>query len=424
MNLRLSKGQLHSASIEAISSKSFVHRLLIAASLSDSSVTINTNIISKDMEATVGVLRALGASIDVYEDKFVVNSPVLDTIQNNISLDCIESGSTARFIMPIAALRDSEITMTGQGKLPQRPFTELTDVLINHGAVISDNHLPLTLKGPITPGEYEIPGNVSSQYISGLLFALPLLDKPSRLTITTNLESSGYVDMTLDVLKTFGITINRSGNVFDIPGGQKYHGPRNIDAEGDWSNGAYLLTLAKVANMLNPDINIRVTGLNDDSLQKDRAIKDIINSIKNENDSIDVDCSEIPDIVPAIAVLCSCLNSSSMLRNVERLRIKESDRIESTCALIGAIGAKCDVIKENNHENLMIKGSWKDLHNIAQNGIIIDSFNDHRIVMAAAIASLLTDETVIKDALAINKSYPGFFEALSENLGMLVAESK
>lgn len=420
MNVRLSKGQLHSAVIEAISSKSFVHRLLIAAALSDSDVTINTNIISKDMEATVGVLRALGASIDVYDDKFVVKKPIA-TNGKEVYLDCIESGSTARFIMPLTSLCAERVHISGSGKLPQRPFDELINVLSKHGVNADSNHLPMTVTGRLVPGEYEIAGNVSSQYISGLLFALPLLDNSSRLVITTELESSGYVDMTCSVLELFGIKIYRTGNVFEIPGNQKYHGPTNIKAEGDWSNGAYLLTLAKVANMLYPSVNIEVTGLDDNSLQKDKSIKDILCTLNGDDAIIDIDCSEIPDIVPAIAVLGAFLKKESILRNVERLRIKESDRIESTGALLRQMGVTYSVKRDGKHETFTVYG--KEVKTEQKNDIIIDSFNDHRIVMAAAIMSLAAGEgVIIKDASAINKSYPGFFDVLAHDLGMTVTD--
>lgn len=430
MNLRLSKGQLKSADIEAISSKSFVHRLLIAAALSDNSVTINTNIISKDMEATVGVLRALGASIDVYGDKFVIKKPVTgaDKAQETVNLDCIESGSTARFIMPLAVHLTSGACMTGSGKLPERPFTELVEVLKKHGADIDGTHLPLKVSGTLNPGEYEIAGNVSSQYISGLMFVLPILEGPSTIKLTTNLESSGYVDMTLDVLKLFGIIVNRSGNVFSIPGGQRYHGPSQITAEGDWSNGAYLLAFAHMAKLFNKDIDINVTGLNKESLQKDRAIIDIIEKLTQRNETgrdivIDYDCSEIPDIVPAVAMLCTAVKGRSILRNVERLRIKESDRIESTCALLSAIEINYGVTIEDGHEMLAIDGKGDTLINSSKNDIVINSYNDHRIVMAAALIALINDKgVIINDANAINKSYPGFFDMLKDRLGMSVEE--
>ena len=409
--------------ITAISSKSYVHRLLIAAALCDKKVRVDTNIISNDMEATKRVVSAL----------FSQDDPVLD---------CGESGSTARFIIPLAALFSKSAKIIGSGKLPERPMGPLCDVLTAAGVTVNGNHLPITVSGKPHSGNYSIAGNVSSQFISGLLFMLPLLEGDSHLEITGTLESAPYVDMTIDVLSRFSIVVNRTVDGFDIPGGQKYvyDGKEGgvIAAEGDWSNSAYIMTIASLGSGTLFD-SLAVEGLNPDSLQGDRAVIPILEkfginvSMSKSTDPfstvyeisgrpvnpVDTDCSQIPDLVPALAMLAAFTNGNSIFRNVGRLRMKECDRIEAVSAMLSAISVKVDIISTDSREDMIVCGR-------AQTGnesVVIDSFNDHRIAMAAAaIAAAHGGSVTIKGAEAVNKSYPGFFDTI-EKLGIVRADS-
>ncbi len=436
MDLLLSKGTGGDNRAEAISSKSYVHRLLIAASLCDKDITVDTNIVSKDMEATMRTLAAL---------KGVKIAPPASDVP--VELDCGESGSTARFILPLAAFILDSAVVTGSGKLPERPMGPLCDVLRAAGVSVSDDHLPITVSGRPHAGNYSIPGNVSSQFISGLLFMLPLLDGDSTLTIEGELESAAYVDMTLDVLAKFGITVRKTASGFEIPGGQKYSYPSgedkiHIKAEGDWSNGAYVCAIGSLGCGRYFD-TFSISGLNPESIQGDRAAVDVMKEfgigvdvlrdagadtaeyvIKGRPQKpVDVECSQIPDLVPALAVLAAFADGDSVFRNVSRLRMKECDRIEAVKDMLGEIGISVDITSENGSENMTVCGRGGDVSLQLSDGsehITIDSFNDHRIAMAAAAIAFAADTPVmIRDAMAVDKSYPGFYD-LVEKLGMSV----
>lgn len=399
----------------AISSKSYVHRLLIAAALSDKPTYIFSNIISKDMEATVQCLKALGADIDINADGFNVKAGV--SKQDKVNLDCNESGSTARFMLALAAHFSNEVTMTGHGKLPERPFGPLTRALSNHGIDSDSEFLPITAKGELTAGDYELPGNISSQYITGLLLVLPLLEGDSKIVLTTELESKGYIDITLDVLAQFGINIEFKDNVFFIKGNQTYSGEEKVYAEGDWSNSGFLLGLGAI------DGEVTLKGLNPESLQGDRGILDILKAFgadvkvseneisvaKNELKGVDVDASQIPDLVPALALIAAFASSDSRFRHVERLRIKESDRIETIKETLKAFSKEAVCEKTSDTEDLIVK--VKDTNSSLDKDIVVNSFNDHRIVMAAVLGAWGSNKEIeIEGSEAINKSFPGFFD--------------
>ncbi len=417
MDITVKKGTASSDVLQAISSKSYVHRLLIAAGLCDSKISVDTNIISNDMQATkdaLGVIKAGGAD------------PVIDAK---------ESGSTARFLLPLAALLCDRATMTGSGKLPERPMGPLCDVLRAAGVSVSADHLPIIVSGRPHPGNYRIAGNVSSQFISGLLFMLPLLEGDSLLTVTGTLESASYVEMTLDVLDRFGIVIQKCADGFSIPGGQKYRladgADQTIRAEGDWSNGAYIMAIAALASGTLFD-SFTVSGLNPDSLQGDRAIVDILGQFGSDVkivrgrdafssrivissppvNPVEVDCSQIPDLVPALAVLAAYSGSVCTFYNVERLRLKECDRIEAVSEMLAAVNVEVDITLHDGHEDMCVHG--RSMHDPAchpTEPVRIRSFNDHRIVMAATALSVAGNCPVtIEQAEAVRKSYPGFFD--------------
>ena len=420
-NITLSKGAASISRAAAITSKSYVHRLIIASALCDEDVEIVTNIMSKDMEATV---KACG---------------VLSTGKSGVVVDCGESGSTARFILPLATLCVDRATVTGSGRLPERPMGPLCDVLTAAGVSVSSDHLPIVVSGKPNPGNYEIPGNVSSQFITGLLFVLPKLPGESHLTIKGKLESAAYVDMTIDVLDKFGIRIERCADGFMIPGDQKYRYPKkdaSIVAEGDWSNAAYVMTLASLGYGRTFH-DFTVCGLNPKSIQGDRAVVEIFGKFgigitcRRQKDGtaeytvkgnpvkpVDIDCSQIPDLVPALAVLAAYTKGDSVFRNVERLRMKECDRVDAVSEMLRAAGVAVDItsFSGSGREDMTVHG--KGTENRKSSAIVIDSHNDHRIAMAAAATAFAEDVPVtIEDAYAVDKSYPGFYE-LAEKMGL------
>ncbi|MCR5673742.1 MAG: 3-phosphoshikimate 1-carboxyvinyltransferase [Lachnospiraceae bacterium] len=430
MDLKLTSRKAEENTVEAISSKSYVHRLLIAAALCGSDCEVETNIVSKDMEATIRALRSLGLSVSIKGSDYGAKITRSDII------DCGESGSTARFLLPVAALVADGVTLTGSGKLPERPMGPLCDVLRSAGVTVSSDHIPITVSKKPHSGNYEIPGNVSSQFISGLLFMLPLLSGDSHLKVTGGLESAAYVDMTIDVLARFCIRIEREPDGFFIPGGQNYtalsdpdQNPcHEIKAEGDWSNGAYIMALGALGCGRLFD-SLTVTGLDPESIQGDRAVVDIfekfgiqVDIIREENSKeadyviksspkhpVDIDCTQIPDLVPALAVLAAFAPGKSTFRNVGRLRMKECDRVEAISEMLGAIAVKVDIKCDGDSEVIVVCGcvGGQAPH------ISIDSKNDHRIAMAAAAIAAATDNpVVIKDAMAVDKSYPGFYDVI------------
>jgi 3-phosphoshikimate 1-carboxyvinyltransferase len=394
VDIRITPKKL-AGSIIAVSSKSDVHRLLIAAALSKTATYIHTNIIAKDIEATIGCLRTLGAGIEIFEHnneyKIFVMPIRGDRSKSDLVLDCGESGSTARMLLPVTAGLYSEAKFIGRGSLPPRPFTDLIDEMEKNGCKFDQKNIPFTVSGRLKPGKFTLSGSVTSQFISGLLFALPLLEGDSKIILTTKLQSSGYVDMTIATLRRFGITIGVTADGFEILGNQKYNSPGEVIAEGDWSNSAFFIAAG-----------IKVNGLNENSFQKDKRIISLLDEL-NESDSDELvfDAEEIPDLVPILAVAACSTNKTTMILNAARLRIKESDRLNSVYTMLKSLGA--DI--EEGEDNLTIHG------NGALAGGTTDSFNDHRIPMAAAIASCICkDEVFITNAEAVGKSYPRFFD--------------
>ncbi len=429
MDIKLTPGSASTTTVAAISSKSYVHRLLIASALSKTPVKITTNIVSKDMEATMRAVEMLSKGTVLF-DNFSIEDCVID---------CGESGSTARFILPLAALLADGATLTGSGKLPERPMGPLCDVLRCAGVDVSADYLPITVSGRPHAGHYSIPGNVSSQFISGLLFMLPLLEGDSKLDITGGLESAAYVDMTLDVLERFGIRIIRRADGFDIPGSQMYKTPpcdpeEGIVAEGDWSNSAYIMAIGALGCGRTFD-SLTVTGLDPDSIQGDAAVVSIFKDFGIDMEKklnartglfdytvssgpqrpVDTDCSQIPDLVPALAVVAAFTDGDSVFRNISRLRMKECDRVEAVSEMLRVIGIVVDITSENGVENMIVHGGSQ-----GQLGGRYKSFNDHRIAMAAAAIAFATgEEVVIEDAMAVDKSYPGFYDVIGK-LGVSV----
>lgn len=387
MDIRIEPAKL-AGSIAAIPSKSYAQRVLLASSLADGRTEILLNSVSDDIRSAINALTALGADIKIRRESLIV-SPVKPVAYPTIN--CGESGTIARFLLPVAAALYENGVISGEGSLVKRPFATLCDVLEKNGCSCLSKELPITFHGRIRPGHYEIRGDESSQYLSGLLFALPLLGGDSKVTLTTGLESSGYADMTLAVLKTFGVASGYEvgggeGRYYigaaEIKGRQIYRSPGRVVVEGDWSNAAFWLAAG-----------VEVTGLRTDSPQQDRQFL----AIKDENE---IDAAEIPDLAPILSVMAAAKSGVARIYNVKRLRLKESDRMESIANMLAALGCHT----ETSDNEIIIFGTGK------MRGGTVDGAGDHRIVMSAAIASCFCEEAVtIRGAQAVNKSYPHFF---------------
>ena len=373
-------------------SKSAAHRLLIAAALADAPTLLRIEALNRDIEATAGCLRALGADIRAVEGGLRV-CPIRN-VPESPTLDCGESGSTLRFLLPVACALGAGARFCGRGRLPERPNAALTAALRRHGATIDGDLLPMNAAGPISGGRWELPGDVSSQYVTGLLFALPLLDGESEIVLTTRLESAAYVQMTLQTLRRFGVAVQPAKDGWRVPGGQRYRSPGEIAVEGDWSAAAFWLA----ANAMGS--NIRLEGLSEDTAQGDRAMIDLLGRDM-------IDASGVPDLVPALAAAAAALPRRTVITGAARLRLKESDRLAAVAAMLRALGGNVEVAPDG----LIIQGGAK------LRGGTVDGANDHRVVMAAAVAATVADGPVrITDARAIDKSYPDFFRDF-EKLG-------
>ena len=396
-----------SGTLDAISSKSFAHRLLICAALADMPTLIGLNGLSDDINATVRCLNAMGCRIESEAGALRVEPPGKSR-PLSVVLDCGESGSTARFLLPLAAHLFDSFTLTGSGRLPGRPFAPLCRALAGAGCSFDGVTLPLTGAGKIRASDFSIEGDISSQFISGLLFALPLLDGDSSVALTTPLQSAAYVDMTIEVLAMFGIEIGKHEWGFSVKGNQRYISPGKAKTEGDWSNAAFFLCMGA----LGGEVSMR--GLSLQSAQGDREVMDILRrfgaNVNTDNDgctvtagalrAIRIDASQIPDLVPVLAAVASVADGETIIYNAQRLRIKESDRIKSTFDLLSGLGADVRITEDS----LAICGKEK----LA--GGTVDGSGDHRIVMAAATAACAcVNPVVIRGCEAVNKSYPSFF---------------
>lgn len=381
--------------IDIIQSKSDAHRALICEALAENSCHIQCSADSKDIQATRKCLKALK--------------------EGREEMYCGESGSTLRFLLPVMGALGHKASFYPEGRLPQRPLSPLYEELTAHGCRLSPKgSVPLTIEGQLEPGIFNIPGNVSSQYISGLLFALPLLEDDSRIVISGKLESRAYVDMTIKALRDFGVKIEEDAEGFIIPGGQKYRAPKGYRVEGDWSNGCFFLAAGALL-----DEGICVSGLNLDSLQGDKEILSLLKEFgaeveadeeeirvcRGELKGIEIDASQIPDMVPILAVLACAAEGTTTIKNAGRLRIKECDRLAAVTKELNALGGEIEELPEG----LIIHGRKRLVGGQA------DSWNDHRIAMMAAVASLICEDKVIIDgAEAVNKSYPDFFQVMKD----------
>lgn len=375
-------------SISAIVSKSYAHRIAICNFLAGKEPTANCGgFISNDISVTQACLK---------------NAKMGERI-----LNCGESGSTLRFLIPLMATLGGEYTFTGEGRLMQRPNEPLFKVLNEHGIATSQGDC-VRISGKLTSGDFLIAGDVSSQYVSGLLMALPKLDGDSKIILTTPLASKPYVDITIQVLEKFNVKIEQTEYGYFIKGNQKYQG--DMIPEGDWSNSSFFLVAGALSN------GVSMSGLNIKSCQGDKAIIDILKSagasVSISSDMVTVsklnlsaftfDFNHCPDLVPIACVLASFCKGTSVLKNIKRLTLKESDRVKTCIEMLSAFNIKATT----DGDNLYVYGG-------EVKGGEIDSFNDHRIVMSSAILGANCDGATITNAQAVNKSYPTFFEHLA-----------
>ena len=403
MDVRISPSLL-SGTIKAISSKSDVHRLIIGAALAKGVSQIRFTTLSEDIAATIGAVRMMGAvlNLDGCDGDYTLTVTGLTKMTNGAVLYAHECGTTARLLLPVAAALCDEFKITGSEGLCKRPFKELCDCISQNGTNCSSPCLPIAASGRLKSGVFSIRGDVSSQYISGLLFALPLLDGDSEIRLTTPLVSAGYVDMTVKTLSRFNIKVDISDNLIKIQGNQTYRPISSCVAEGDWSNAAFWLSARALGG------NVAVKGLDESSLQKDKAIADILREIcKDSLIAANVHGEDIPDILPIIAAVLCLAKGKSVISGASRLKIKESDRIASTVSMLKSLGA--DI--EGTDDGFIINGVE------CFSGGEVDSANDHRIAMCAAIASQRAiGDVIIHGAECVKKSYPTFFEDF-EKLG-------
>lgn len=392
MDIIIKPSNLH-GEIKAIPSKSMAHRLLVLAALADRATDISCPELSRDIEATVSCLRAMGAGIEHINGVFHVEP--IKSVTANAQLDCGESGSTLRFLLPVVCALGGGAEIRMQGRLPQRPLSPLLDVLAAHGAEFSrDEDDVLHVSGKLSSGEYSIRADITSQFVSGLLFALPLLEGESSLELTGSVESAGYIDMTRQAQKAFGVEFAAEGKCYTIPANVRYISPGEAIVEGDWSNSAFWFA----ADCLSKG-EIKVTGLDEASLQGDKAVIELIELIRQGSCKIDV--KNIPDLVPVLSVVAAVGKGKTEFTNAGRLRTKESDRLAAIRRMLISLGAEC-VEKE---EGLIVYGQPK------LRGGVVGGENDHRIVMSAAVAAIVCESPVrISSAEAVEKSYPGFFE--------------
>ena len=395
-----------SGTIEAIASKSQAHRLLLCAALADRTTRLTCAELSEDIQATARCLNAMSASVCYAADAFTVRP--LAYAEGDLTFDCGESGSTLRFLLPVVAALGLCAEFKLHGRLAERPLSPLWEELEAHCCTLS-RPAPDTVRceGRLHAGVFRLPGDVSSQFISGLLFALPLLPSDSQIVLTSPAQSSGYIDLTLHALAQFGVTAEPAPDGWHIPGGQRYRSPERLTVEGDWSNAAFWLCAGAVSGP------VTVTGLAADSAQGDRKIADILRAfgakVRQTADAVtvfpaplrscEVDVSDIPDLAPPIALLAACAAGETRLTGAGRLRIKESDRLRSIAQTLRALGIEA----AEGEDSLTVRGG-------TLTGGLVSSHNDHRIAMLAAIAAgVCRGSITLRGAEAVKKSYPRFW---------------
>lgn len=397
-----------SGEITLPASKSMAHRLILSAALTSGTSVVFPACHSMDIDATLNAAKALGALVEERENTFYITGIGGKAVcKSPITIDCGESGSTLRFILPIVAALGIPATLTGHGRLPERPMSEMTALLRRHGVFCSADRLPITVTGKLNAGVYEISGAVSSQHLTGLLLAMPLVEGPCKAVLTSALQSADYVEMTCKALSAFSVTVSEKGGCYQTAG--CYRAAKQ-QVEGDWSQACFYLSAAAMGAAFT------LHGLQPQSAQGDRRGLEIFKqfgveahfngpaltvkkSAQPAAELRQVDCRNIPDMVPALAAAAMFLNGKTVLTHAERLRFKESDRIQTTVAAVCALGGQA----EETADGLIIYGQQPC-------GGTVSGANDHRIVMAFAMAAACAKgSTVMTDANAVQKSYPAFW---------------
>lgn len=389
-------------------SKSQAHRMLLCAAMGEKEVTLRCRGLSKDILATVACLKALGASVDA-EGEVLHLRPVSAPPPGLCLLPCGESGSTLRFLLPLVGALGASAVFEREGRLPERPIEPLGRELCRNGMDIRSDGARLSCSGQLRPGAFSLPGNISSQYISALLMTLPLLEGESTLHIEGALESAAYVAMTEEVLRLGGVRTEKTGAGYRIPGGQRCRFAPELSVEGDYSNAAFFLCAGALSER-----GIRVTGLDPQSRQGDRAIVPLLEEmgaqVASDGSSVTVkraalhgitiDASPIPDLIPVLSVVAAAASGETRVIHAQRLRLKESDRLHSTTQMLRALGAEAEELPDG----LVIRGG----RTLA--GGTVDACGDHRIAMSAAVAGgICRGAVTICGSECVQKSYPDFW---------------
>lgn len=411
---RTVKAGVKSGSVRIPASKSWAHRLLITAAFNNKPTELICDGISDDIEATINCLSALGARI-ILKDHRICVTPIdrdIDLSKETAHLYCKESGSTLRFLLPVVGAVGAKTVFHMEGRLKDRPLDDLINELGRKGMSVRKEGNLLYTEGRILPGEYSISGNISSQFISGFLMALPLLNEESHLTVTGQIQSARYIDITLNALCEGNADIRRDGNSFLIKGIENFDLKSEVTVESDWSSAAFFLSMGALSNK-----GICVKGMNIASIQGDKAILDVLKQFgadisitedeiyvkKGSLSGIETDASEIPDLVPVISAVAALAEGRTRIYNAGRLRFKESDRLASVAAMIKAAGGEVT----ETEDGLIIEGKDRI------KGGIVDSCKDHRIAMSGAVLAFgCREDVVILDSECTDKSFVNFWELL------------
>lgn len=403
MKLKVDVGSLHGA-VDAVPAKAYAHRILICSALCDRPTLITGLFDSEDIVATSECLRACGVKIEDVKKGKLITPP--EQFFKSASLDCAESGSTLRFMLPVAAALNINAAFNGRGRLPERPIGELLSVLNASGVHIDNDKLPLKISGALSGDKFTVDGSASSQFVTGMLLALAAMGGRRKLTVSGKKVSGSYIDITADVLSIFGVKIS-CGDDFTIDCPEKLISPCAVNVEGDWSNSAFWLVSGAIGS--HP---VTVKGLNRDSVQGDRAITEILQKmnagIEWQGSSVtaypsklkgcQADCSDCPDLVPVLAVAAAFAEGKTVFTGVDRLKIKECDRLQATCDLIKASGIVCSA----ENDMLTVFGGKPTYAEAVCR-------SDHRMIMAAAILCSRVGGT-LDNVSGVKKSYPHFFD--------------
>ena len=380
-------------------SKSMAHRMLMGAGLAVGTSVVDNIDLSEDIKATLGILEALGGQYTIEGRRVIMEGTGGKKLQSNQVLDSKESGSTLRFFIPLVLTGGEAAEFTGAKRLFERPLGIYEDICKEQGIVFEKGETGLKVDGQLKAARYKVPGNISSQFITGLLYALPLLEEDSVLEVLPPIESKAYIDMTMEVLETFGIVIKQEGNTYYIEGNQTYQA-KNVTVEGDYSNAAFL----DAFNLIGGDVTVK--GLREDSLQGDQVYKKYYEILKEENPVMDI--AECPDLGPILIGMAASLHGAKFT-GTKRLQIKESDRGAVMAEELVKFGIKVDVME---NEIIVYPGKLQEPKET------LSSHNDHRIAMTMATLCTITGG-MIEGAESVRKSFPNYYEII-ESLGIQV----